>query len=152
METPIEILLRPTLGNEIDTEELRRSVQLVLETEEASPGVSLTIVITDDDEIQILNQQFRDVDAPTDVLAFPDAGADEAFVDGSGEPPYLGDVIISLPRARQQAAERAHTTMDELRLLVVHGTLHLLGYDHATPAEEAEMWARQTQILQRLQG
>jgi len=72
-------------------------------------------------------------------------------VDGSDEPPYLGDVIVSLPRAREQAAEHGHSTMQELRLLVVHGVLHLLGYDHATPAEEAAMWARQDAILQRVQ-
>lgn len=150
METPIEVLLRPTLSDEVDAGELGRTAQSVLEMEQAPTGVSLTIVVAGDDEIQALNRQFRDVDAPTDVLAFPDAGTGQAFVDGSGEPPYLGDVIVSLPRARQQAEERGHSTMDELQLLVVHGVLHLLGYDHATPAEETEMWAKQDAILRQV--
>jgi probable rRNA maturation factor len=150
METLIEILLRPTLHPEVDTGELRRAVQLSLQMEQTPEGVSLTVVITDDEEIRALNRRFRDTDAPTDVLAFPDAETDQVFVDESGEPPYLGDVIISLPRARQQAAEQGHSTMDELRLLVVHGVLHLLGYDHAVPAQQVEMWARQDAILQHL--
>lgn len=151
METPTQVLVRPTLGTEVDADELGRMVQLALEIEQAPTGVSLTAVITDDDEIQTLNRQFRGVDAATDVLAFAEQETDQAFVDGSDEPPYLGDVIVSLPRAREQAAEHGHSTMQELRLLVVHGVLHLLGYDHATPAEEAAMWARQDAILQRVQ-
>lgn len=150
METPIEIILRPALDTEVDAGELHRSVQLALETQQVPSGVSLTVVVTGDDEIQALNRQFRDVDAPTDVLAFPDAVTGQIFVDGSDEPPYLGDVIISLPRAREQAAEHGHSTTEELRLLVVHGVLHLLGHDHATPAQEADMWARQDAILRRL--
>lgn len=157
METPTQVLVRPTLGIEVDADELVRTVQLALdlerslEIEHAPAGVSLTVVITDDDEIETLNRQFRDVDAPTDVLAFAEEETGRAFVDGSDEPPYLGDVIVSLPRAREQAAEHGHSTMHELRLLVVHGVLHLLGYDHATPAEEAAMWARQDAILQYVQ-
>jgi len=147
METPIQVLIRPTLGTKVDAGELRRTVQLALEIEQSPSHVSLAVVITDDQEIQALNRQFRDVDAPTDVLAFADDETGQAFVDGSDEPPYIGDVIVSLPRAREQAAEHGHSTTEELRLLVVHGVLHLLGYDHATPSEQAAMWARQDAIL-----
>ena len=150
MENPIQILLRSIVSNEVDEEELRRTAQCTLELQQVPKDASLTIVITDDDEIQALNRQFRDVDAPTDVLAFSDIEDGGAFVNGSGEPLYLGDVIVSLPRARQQAAERGCSTLDEMRLLVVHGLLHLLGYDHATPDEEAEMWSRQDVILDQV--
>jgi probable rRNA maturation factor len=147
METPIQVLIRPTLGTKVDAGELRRTVQLALGIEQSPSHVSLAVVITDDQEIQALNRQFRDVDAPTDVLAFANDETGQAFVDGSDEPPYIGDVIVSLPRAREQAAEHGHSTAEELRLLVVHGVLHLLGYDHATPGEQAAMWARQDAIL-----
>lgn len=102
----------------------------------------LTLVLTDDEQVHALNRQFRDVDAPTDVLSFP-AGD----VDPDTGNLYLGDIIISLPRALAQAQAEGHPFDDELRLLVVHGVLHLLGYDHADEHEQAEMWAAQAEIL-----
>lgn len=105
----------------------------------------LSIVITGDDQLQQLNRQFLGIDAPTDVLSFP---ADEDDPD-SGER-YLGDVLISYPRAAAQAASGGHPLQDELQLLVVHGVLHLLGYDHAEPAERAHMWEVQAQALESL--
>ena len=115
---------------------------------------SLSIVITDDAEIQALNHQFRGIDAPTDVLSFGEEPPETdhkqtgfSFVAAPEEPPYLGDVILSYPRAAEQAVEHGQSTEQELRLLIVHGVLHLLGYDHATPDQEAEMWARQAACL-----
>jgi probable rRNA maturation factor len=108
-------------------------------------GAELTLVLTDDDQVHALNRQFREVDAPTDVLSFP-AGD----VDPDTGRLYLGDVIISLPRALAQA--EVHSLEDELRLLIVHGVLHLLGYDHADEQEQAAMWAAQAEILARLQA
>jgi probable rRNA maturation factor len=102
----------------------------------------LTLVLTGDDQVHALNRQFRDVDAPTDVLSFP-AGD----VDPDTGRLYLGDVIISLPRAQAQAQAEGHSLEDELRLLVVHGALHLLGYDHADEQEQVAMWAAQMKIL-----
>jgi probable rRNA maturation factor len=150
METVVRVLVQTTTQAAVDTEELERTARLVLELEHVATEASLTVVITDDKEIQALNRQFRGVDAPTDVLAFAEEEAGQVFVDGSDEPPYLGDVIVSLPRARVQAAEQGHSTAQELRLLVAHGVLHLLGYDHAAPDEEAAMWARQDEILRRV--
>jgi probable rRNA maturation factor len=150
METVVRVLVQTMTAAKVDTEEVERTARLVLELEHVAPEASLTVVITDDKEIQALNRQFRDVDAPTDVLAFAEEEAGQVFVDGSDEPPYLGDVIVSLPRARVQAAEHGHSTAQELCLLVAHGVLHLLGYDHAAPDEEAAMWARQDEILRRV--
>jgi probable rRNA maturation factor len=73
-------------------------------------------------------------------------------VSAPGEPSYLGDVIISFPRARAQAAEEGHPVEEELRLLIVHGVLHLLGYDHATVEEQKQMWERQNAIIAVLGG
>ncbi|MCS7010925.1 MAG: rRNA maturation RNase YbeY, partial [Anaerolineales bacterium] len=102
----------------------------------------LTVVLTDDREIRTLNRDFLGIDAPTDVLSFP---ADETDPETGRR--YLGDVVISLQRAQQQATEGGHSLEDEVQLLVVHGVLHLLGYDHAEEEEKAHMWKLQTEIL-----
>jgi probable rRNA maturation factor len=104
--------------------------------------LELTIVLTDDAEVHELNRQYREVDAPTDVLSFP---VGETDLDSGNF--YLGDIVLSIPRAEAQAKAEGRSLEDELRLLVVHGVLHLLGYDHADEAEQAEMWAEQAAIL-----
>jgi len=111
----------------------------------ASDEAELTIVIADDLHLQQLNRQFLGIDAPTDVLSFP-AGE----IDPESGRPYLGDVLISYPRAQAQAQADGHPVSDELLLLVVHGILHLLGYNHADRPGRAEMWDAQGVILSRL--
>lgn len=106
---------------------------------------SLTVVITDDQTIHDLNLRFRKIDAPTDVLSFP-AG----YADPESGSTYLGDVIISYPQAVIQAEQRVHPVIHEIQLLVIHGTLHLLGYDHAESSQKARMWALQSEILAQL--
>ncbi len=105
----------------------------------------LTLVLTGDEEIRILNRDFLGTDVPTDVLSFP---ADETDPETGHH--YLGDVIISLPRAAEQAARGGHSLADEVQLLVVHGVLHLLGYDHAEADEKRRMWGEQMIILKSL--
>lgn len=148
----IDVLIRPEFEQTVDAQDVHHTVFAVLQAEAVSSKAELCIVITDDDEIQSLNRQFRGIDAPTDVLAFADEPTDQPFITAPDEPPYLGDVIISFPRARVQAAAEGHNTAAEMRLLIVHGVLHLLGYDHAQPDEKARMWARQDAILSTLQG
>jgi len=119
------------------------------------PLAGLTIVITDDEAVQTLNRDYRGVDAPTDVLSFAAQEGAETEPVLADLPPelvaemgnYLGDVLIAYPYAAHQAAHYQNSIQAELRLLAVHGVLHLLGYDHATPEEEAAMWARQSEIL-----
>lgn len=130
-----------------DAVDIERCAQAALLFENAPPDTSLAIVITGDDQLQALNRQFLGIDAPTDVLSFP-AGENELDPD-TGEV-YLGDVLISYPRAWAQAEAGGHPVKEELRLLVVHGVLHLLGYDHARPEEKTAMWAAQAEILGRL--
>jgi probable rRNA maturation factor len=148
----VDVLIRPKFESSVNAEDVHNIALAVLQAESVAAEASLCIVITDDAEIQSLNRQFRDVDAPTDVLAFADDPSDQTFIAAPDEPPYLGDVIVSFPRARIQAAAEGHSTEAELRLLIVHGVLHLLGYDHATRSEKARMWARQDEILSILQG
>jgi probable rRNA maturation factor len=105
----------------------------------------LTVVLTDSSRIRRLNARFAGEDQVTDVLAFP-----------AGEPRrkspsrYLGDVVVALPRARAQARRRGVPLPHEVSLLTIHGTLHLLGYDHARPAQQRRMWALQAAALRRL--
>jgi probable rRNA maturation factor len=147
----VDVLIRPEFERAVDAKAVRHIALAVLQAETAAPEAALSVVVTDDAEIQSLNHQFRGVDAPTDVLAFANEPTDQTFVTAPDEPPYLGDVILSFPRARVQAATVGHHIDKELRLLIVHGVLHLLGYDHDTPQEKNRMWARQEAILSTLQ-
>jgi len=123
---------------------LERAGLAALRQAGAGPA-DLTIVIGDDAQLHELNRQFLGVDAPTDVLSFPSDDTDP----DSGER-YIGDVLISYPRAAAQAASAGHAVQDELQLLVVHGVLPLLGFDHAVPAEKTRMWDIQAQVLTSL--
>lgn len=130
----------------IDEAHLRAAAKSAL-THEGYEGHSLTIVLTEDVHVAALNAQFRGVDTPTDILSFP---SDEPPIIEADEPPYLGDLVIAYPYASTQAAKLGHVQRDNFALLVVHGTLHLLGYDHDTPENRAVMWSVQEQILRRL--
>jgi probable rRNA maturation factor len=107
----------------------------------------VTLVITDDEGIQELNRDFLGKDAPTDVLAFSAREDGGPFLTAPDAGGYLGDVIVSYPRAVAQAEDQGHPVERELDLLIVHGLLHLLGYDHAGEEEKALMWSRQEAIL-----
>jgi probable rRNA maturation factor len=104
----------------------------------AMPEAELSILLCDDSTIHALNREFRGVDRPTDVLAFPMREGEH----GELEPQLLGDVAISLDTARRQAAAAGRTVVAEVTYLLAHGLLHLLGYDHATEAEDRRMRAR----------
>lgn len=124
---------------------VERSAMIALEHQGILPKTDLTIFITSDSDIQQLNLQYRNIDAPTDVLAFP-----AEFTDPESGHRYLGDIIISYERAGDQAQSSQHPLEDELRLLIVHGVLHLLGYDHDQIDQQDEMWSAQYQILELL--
>jgi probable rRNA maturation factor len=143
----IQVLIRPPIEKHVRAEFVEQVVLAVLDHESISTEADISVVLTDDAEMQSLNAQFRGINEPTDVLSFAEEETQVPFVNAPDELPYLGDVIISFPRAQSQARGQNHSTQDELRLLIVHGVLHLLGYDHATPAERARMWARQDAIL-----
>ncbi|MCC7117604.1 MAG: rRNA maturation RNase YbeY [Anaerolineales bacterium] len=110
-----------------------------------STDPDITIVLTDDRQLHELNRDFLGVDAPTDVLSFP---SEELDPETGAE--YLGDILISIPRAIQQAQAAGHPVEAEAQLLVVHGVLHLLGYDHAEAEEKTRMWNEQAKVLERL--
>lgn len=107
----------------------------------------ITVLIADPEQIQTLNRDFRHVDRVTDVLTFPAWEGEAIFAPADG---YLGDIMICMERAREQAEEYGHSLERELAFLAVHGTLHILGYDHMEPEEEALMRQRQREILERM--
>jgi len=143
--TNIAIQVAPRFRAEVDEGSLRRLAAEVLSQEEAKGETELSLIITDDEAIRELNRRFRGVDAPTDVLAFG-TGTEEHFVSAPERPPYLGDVVISYQRALAQAEELGHAVAEELKLLVIHGILHLLGYDHQEEDAARKMREREERI------
>ena len=129
----------------VDESWLRAAAQAVLDVENYPPA-ELTVVIADDETLREMNQTFRGVDAPTDVLSFGDEAP--GFVAAPDAADYLGDVVISYPRAQAQAI--GHSVEAELALLVIHGVLHLLGHDHLEPDEKEAMWKQQATALEKM--
>lgn len=124
---------------------LERAAQAALQHESQLPDVELSIVLTDNARLHELNLNYLGVDSPTDVLSFPASETDPET--GTR---YLGDILISVPRAQAQADAAGHPLESEVQLLVVHGVLHLLGHDHAAPEEKDRMWKAQSEILEAL--
>lgn len=131
------------------TEEMKRwiekSVRAVLEEEEMDEEVEVSVSFVDDEEMQTLNRLYRGVDRTTDVLSFP---MDDEFCQ-VGE--MLGDVVVNTRKILEQAKEFGHSNERELCYLIVHSTLHLLGYDHMEEEDRKEMRAREKCIMDRLQ-
>jgi probable rRNA maturation factor len=140
-----------------------RLAQLVLDEERVGADAEMSVIFVDEQAISDLNERFLDGAGPTDVLAFPvdddvpaggrqpdGGGRGPNSPDGGDEPPLvLGDVVVCPRVAARQAAEHACTLEDELGLLVVHGVLHLLDYDHAEPDETQRMRRRERDLLAR---
>ncbi len=151
----VEVQIAPAFVGLVSADKLAHIVRLVLEHEEQPAELEVTLVITDDEQIRALNRDYRQTDSATDVLSFAwgedrqDEEGEEIspFILPEGLPRYLGDIIVSYPTALAQAAEQGHRVEQELALLIIHGCLHLLGYDHATEEDQERMWAQQDAIL-----
>ena len=117
----------------------------VLDHVSQAKDVDLSIVLTDNAHLHELNLNYLGVDSPTDVLSFP---ASETDPETGAR--YIGDILISIPRAQEQADAAGHPLESEVQLLIVHGMLHLLGYDHTEPDEKEHMWKEQSEILESL--
>jgi probable rRNA maturation factor len=141
----IHIKTNPNLSERIPHARLKNAALKSLEHQSVPKTSKMTIVLTDDSQLRELNRDYLGIDTPTDVLSFP---ADE--IDPETRNRYLGDIIISVPRAAQQAEAAGHTLEAEAQLLVVHGVLHLLGHDHAGAEEKLLMWQAQGEILESL--
>ena len=132
---------------------IRRAITATLKYEDFPYEAELSVTLTDNDEIRELNREYRNIDRATDVLSFPlyeDGEIDEADA-MSGEPIGLGDIVISLERAKAQAEEYGHSFERETAFLCVHSVLHLLGYDHERgQEEEKDMFERQENVLKQM--
>ena len=129
----------------ISADLLEGTALTALKHQSAPADADLTIVLSDDAQLHELNHQWMGVDAPTDVLSFP---SDETDPESGNR--YLGDILISVQRAAEQAKAAGHAVEAEVQLLVVHGVLHLMGHDHAETGEKARMWQAQGEILSAL--
>jgi len=153
IETDIQIDDR--FQNDIDARLIEQAISAALAIEGMAGAVEVSVLVTDDATLHQLNRDYRNVDAPTDVLSFADEqendAAPTAFVRPPDAPHYLGDLAISYERVVAQAAEYGHSRARELAFLTVHGMLHLLGYDHERgAADQAAMRAREELIMQQL--
>jgi probable rRNA maturation factor len=130
---------------------LKKVAKQVLIEEKAKPNVEVGLVITGQENIQELNQRYLDEDRPTDVLSFPmieTAVGEDCFINPPGSTVRIGEVIISYPQAKKQAIEHGHRVKKEVAILIIHGVLHLLGYDHDTSANKRVMRKKEKDILQ----
>ena len=134
-------------GYEVDEAEVAALARYVLDQMHVHPQTDLSVLLVDVDVMTDLHVRWMDEPGPTDVLSFP---MDELRPGTEGEPSppgLLGDVVLCPEVAAQQARTAGHSTVEELLLLTTHGILHLLGYDHAEPDEEKEMFALQRTLL-----
>jgi probable rRNA maturation factor len=131
----------------IETGFIREVVTAALRLEGYLQPPDVSVALVDDAYIRVLNREYRGVDLPTDVLAFP-----MEMVDGVRSDPALGDIVISLERAREQARQFKHPIRREVALLAVHGVLHLLGYEDDTESGASAMWSKQKHLLEKILG
>lgn len=126
-------------------EELLQQAATTLKVGEAE----LSLIFVDNDRIQEINATYRENNQPTDVISFAleDEVEGEIVIKGTGLPRMLGDIILSVPKAREQAEELGHSFRREMGFLALHGFLHLLGYDHMSEAAEREMFTLQDELL-----
>lgn len=137
------------LAHGVDLRELRSVLERAMAASNVDSKRVLVLTLTRDEHIRGYNQRFRGIDEATDVLAFAAAepARDARFVPPPGADALLGDIVISLERARTQAAALGHTLETEVRQLAIHGLLHLLGFDHETLAQQRRMDARARALM-----
>jgi probable rRNA maturation factor len=130
--------------------EIERIINFAAKKEKIVEQTEVSVTFVSNDRIQEINREYRDKDAPTDVISFAmeELGEGEVELVGEGMPRILGDIIISVPKAKEQAEEYGHSFLRELGFLAVHGFLHLLGYDHMTKEDEEKMFTLQKEILE----
>lgn len=136
---------------EEEQNKIERLLDFAAEEENVHSGAELSITIVTNEEIRQINRKFRGKDQPTDVISFAmeEMGEGEVAIQGENLPVALGDIIISVEKAKEQAEEYGHSFIRELGFLALHGFLHLLGYDHMTEEEEKVMFSKQKELLEK---
>jgi probable rRNA maturation factor len=138
-----------SLASGVDLERLEKVLETGARMLKVDGAMVTVLTLTNDDHVREYNRRYRGLDEPTDVLAFAaqEEASDRRFRPPPGTEHWLGDIVISLPRARRQARAAGHPIDDVVRLLAVHGFLHLLGYDHADGGEGQKMKSLTEKIL-----
>ena len=142
-----DIVFNSIEENELYAAAARRGVLAALEYEQEQGEIG--VELTNDETIHVFNRDYRGVDRPTDVLSFPCFEGEQLIGLPDG---HLGDIMISVETAARQAEELGHSAEREILFLAIHGTLHILGYDHMQPEDEEIMLAKQRQILKTAEG
>ena len=148
----MNLLLANDTNEDLDLEIIRqkalKTIEEVLKVENFNENAEVSLSIVDKDTIHKLNKDYRNVDMETDVLSFP---MDEEAFDDEGNPIFLlGDIVICLDVARNQAAEFGHSLEREMMYLICHSTLHLLGYDHIEEDDRVKMRAKEKEVMKNL--
>lgn len=150
-ENAITIDINDEYSDDVSEDRLREIVDITLLEEQVAGPVEVEIVVTDDEEVRQLNSQYRGLDETTDVLAFAlTEGSEDGFILPPEISEQLGNVIISYPKAVEQAQEAGHSPDKEMAILLVHGVLHLLGYDHIEDDDARVMQERERIIMGRV--
>ena len=152
----INILIDKGIEGYPDPSWLESIARQVLEAQGAGAEAELGLVIATEERVKQLNRDYRGRDEPTDVLAFSAGEEEGADLPPFVQPPdgvlHLGEVIISYPQAAMQAEEQNHSIKRELAILIIHGVLHLLGYEHDKPGRERQMRGREKELLGYIEG
>ena len=138
----INLQIKEDFKKLINEEPLRLAALTVLAHQEKSSEAEINIVITDNTVLRQMNMEYQGIDEPTDVLSF-----ESGVIDPETEIEILGDILISFPYAQEQAKKLKHDLEEELQLLITHGCLHLLGFNHHDKITKSEMWKAQDEIL-----
>lgn len=146
----MDVLFENNTNEEINYKLIEKVILEALRYEGVNDNTEVSVTIVDNEEIRKINNKFRNIDRATDVLSFPLIDFDNESLPDDGSKIYLGDIIISIERAKEQAKEYGHSIDREIGFLTAHSMLHLLGYDHMVPEEEKEMFAKQEEILNNL--
>jgi len=151
----IDVLIEDGVPARLDAERLRGVAKQVLKAQGVGPEAAMGLVIATGERIRQLNRGYLGKDRPTDVIAFamlPEDGEKDSFVMPPDGVKHLGEVIVSYPQAAIQADEQGHSVDRELTILIIHGILHLLGYDDQETGPKRRMNEREAEILSRIEG
>jgi probable rRNA maturation factor len=150
----INIDIDPAFKTVLNVTRLKKGIKQILKITSTDEIVELSIVFTDDKTIQDLNKKYRNIDSPTDVLAFhmhsDNKDGSIPFVTPPDSVRHLGEVVISYPQAVRQAEDFKHDVEHEIIILLIHGILHLIGYDHELTDEEEIMRTKEIEILEKI--
>ena len=148
----MDVLFENNTKEEVNYKLIENVISEALKYEGVSDNTEISVTIVDNEEIRKINNKFRNIDRATDVLSFPLIDFDNEDLPNDGSKIYLGDIIISIERAKEQANEYGHSLDREVGFLTAHSMLHLLGYDHMVPEEEKVMFAKQEEYTSVILG